>query len=171
MLEMWHMQLLAKCDVRNVPENMGPSQRQVLGHVRNVRVTSKFVSDAPGEIHGTASNEPSEAVSRAEAALKAAEAPGLAEDFIRNLKDEVSRRKEEQLKQRPVGKHLDAAKSALTQTATLMARRNQKVAAAEARADQAKAMLQAAYQESQRYVLLTQNDPRSTPIRLQKRKM
>ena len=97
----------------------------------------KFVSDAPGESHGTTSNEPSEAVSRAEAALKAAEAPGLVEDFIRNLKDEVSRRKEEQLKQRPVGKQLDAAKSALTQTATLMAMRNQKVAAAEARADRA----------------------------------
>ena len=42
MLEMWHMQLLAKCDMRNVPEHMGPSQRQVLGHGRKARVSSKI---------------------------------------------------------------------------------------------------------------------------------
>ena len=54
----------------------------------------------------------SEAVSRAEAALKAAEMAGLAEDIITTLKNEISRIKQDQLKQR--GKQLDAAKTSLT---------------------------------------------------------
>ena len=37
----------------------------------------------------------------------------MAEDIVNNLKSEISRRREEQLKQRPVGKQLDAAKAPL----------------------------------------------------------
>ena len=50
---------------------------------------------------------------------------GLAEDIITNLRGEISQRKKEQLKQRPVGKPLDAAKTALTHAATLMTKRHQ----------------------------------------------
>ena len=61
---------------------------------------------------------PSEAVTKAEVALRAAEMAGMVEEVMNNRKEEVARRKE--LKQRPAGKHLDAAKAALIQVATLV---------------------------------------------------
>ena len=67
-------------------------------------------------------------------ATEAAEMAGLAEDIITILKSEISGRREEQLKQRPAGKQLDAAKTTLSQAATLMTKRNQEAAAAKARA-------------------------------------
>ena len=104
--------------------------------------------------------KPSEAVAKAEAALKAVEMTGVTDELIANLKEEVAKRKEEQLKRGSVGKQLDAAKPALTQAATLVTKRSQEVAAAEARADQAKTTLQTAYREYLRCLELTQNEPR-----------
>ena len=98
--------------------------------------------------------KPSEAVTKSEAALTAAEMAGMAEGLVANLKEEVAKRKEEHLKQRLVGKQLDAAKAALTQAATLLTKRNLEVAAAEART------LQAAHREHLRCLELTQNEPR-----------
>ena len=98
------------------------------GYVWTQTARSRRPPNASEMHQATAATTPWEAVSRAEAALKAAEMAGLAEDIITNQKREISRRREEQLKQRSVGKQLDAAKTALTQAATLVTKRNQEVA-------------------------------------------
>ena len=128
---MWHVQLLAGSDVQNVPGGHGKetttgtwTQTESSVHIKNA---SEMHQEKATERPATT---PSEGVSRAEAALKAAEMAELAEDIITNLRGETSRMKKEQLKQRPVGKPLDAAKTVLTHAATLMTKRHQEVAAA-----------------------------------------
>ena len=55
--EMRHVQFPAEHDMQNVPQDMGQRQRQVSGHRRKVRVTSRCIRDSSGESLGTTSND------------------------------------------------------------------------------------------------------------------
>ena len=109
------MQLLATCDAPSVPEDVGPSQRQILGDGWKVQVATKSI----GAIHGTTSNDTVRGSIDGGDGSQSSGGGGAGGGHHPQLEGR-GQSEEEQLKQRPVGKQLDAAKTAPAQAATMM---------------------------------------------------
>ena len=126
---MRNVQRLGNWNVQNMPEELGPDTRQVLGHGRQVQgeCTGGGRQTVAWHEHGTSAQIEKEKdrslVEKAQAALQAAQEAGMAKEIIKHLMTEISKRKDEEHKMKLVDKHREAAKQALTRTAAMMPRR------------------------------------------------